>query len=176
MSGDKLLCAFTTFKAGMVSTSTVQGFLATIKAWHILNNKLWLGSQCMCYILNGVANLAPPSSSKPACPPVSRSMLILLAQHLDLTSNLDICCFATVCSVALHSHLDPPFNANGSCICFLPFTKVLKSHDKLVVICHQTNASEPIEALDIHLHINPPPSNTPLFSFRVDASWHCLTR
>ena len=76
----------------------MQGYLAAIKAWHVLNNKPWLGGAHLRYILNGIANLAPASSSRPPRPPISCASLILLARGLDLSSNFDACCFAAACT------------------------------------------------------------------------------
>ncbi|KAF8449204.1 hypothetical protein L210DRAFT_3340666, partial [Boletus edulis BED1] len=162
-ASDNLLCAFAASKVGSVSAGIVQGYLAGIKAWHILNNKPWLGSLRIHYILNGVANLAPSSSTKPPRPPVSHLMLVLLASNLNLTFNLDCCCFAAACmafwgqlrlgeilspweksfsssNTVCCSHLMPPFNEKGSRLCHLPFTKVAKSRGESVVICRQADA------------------------------------
>ena len=198
-ASDDLLCAFAASKIGSVGAGTVQGYLAAIKAWHTLNNKPWLGGSCLRYILNGVASLAPASSSRPPRPPISRATLILLARGLDLSSNFDACCFAAACTAlwaqlclgeilspweksfskantVRREHLQPPFNNNGSRKCHLPFTKVAKARGKDVVICRQADASNLIDALDIHLLLNDPPADIPLFSYRSRLGWRCLTR
>ncbi|KAF8547565.1 hypothetical protein OG21DRAFT_1490117 [Imleria badia] len=197
-ASDDLLCAFAASKVGSVSAGTVQGYLAVVKAWHVLNNKPWLGSHHIRYILNGVANLAPPSSSKPPRAPATHSMLVLLAFNLNLTSSLDSCCFAAACmafwaqlrlhevlspyeksfsssSTVCRSHLNPPFNEKGSRLDFLPFTKVAKFRGESVIICRQADTSDPIDALNIHLLINDPPNDLPLFSYHSQQGWHCLT-
>lgn len=200
-ASDDLLCAFASSKSGLVGASTVQGYLAALKAWHIVHNEPWLGSSRLRYFVNGVANLAPPSSSLPPRPPVTREMLILLACHLTVTTPLDACCFAAACmafwaqlrlgeilserqgsfsssNTVCRSHLTGPLNANGSRKCHLPFTKVGKSRGEDVIICRQSDASDPIDALGIHLHINAPSPDIPLFSYRSgsDNSWKYLTR
>lgn len=197
-ASDELLCHFAASKIGLVSAGTVQGYLAAVKAWHVLNNKPWLGSSRLRYILNGVANMAPSSSRLPPRPPVTRSMLILLARGFNLKSNLDVCCLAAACmafwaqlrlgeilspwetsfspSTTQRAHLLPPFNENGSRVCHLPFTKVAKSKGEDVVVCRQADASDPIDALDLHLRVNDPPPDFPLFSFVSPQGWRCLTR
>lgn len=198
-ASNDLLCAFAASKIGSVGAGTVQGYLAAIKAWHVLSNKPWLGGACLRYILNGIANLAPVFSSRPPRPPISRASLILLTRGLDLSSNFNACCFAATCTALwaqLHlgkilspweksflkgnmvcrAHLQPAFNANGSHKCHLPFTKVAKSHGEDVVICRQADASDPINALDIHHLLNNPPADILLFSYRLRLGWRCLTQ
>lgn len=198
-ASDNLLCAFIASNVGLVSGSTVQGYLAVLKAWHVFHNKPWLGSDRLRYVIQGVSNLAPSSSSQQSLPLVSRAMLILLARHLCLTSPLDACCFAAACtafwaqlrlgeilsprassfsaaSTVCRSHLSRPLNANGSRKCHLPFTKVRKSRGEDVVICRQADASDPIDALAIHLLVNDPPVDFPLFSYRSGDGWKFLTQ
>ncbi|KAF9221115.1 hypothetical protein BS17DRAFT_845931 [Gyrodon lividus] len=141
-----LLCAFAASRVGALAGNTVQIHLATIKAWHIYNNKPWHGGPCLCYILNGIANLAPSSSKKPPRPPITHSMLLLLANSLSITDSFDTC-FAMWSQSRLREilsewetsfkpafviyrcHLLSPFNQNGSCKCHLPFTqKKLLAH------------------------------------------------
>ncbi|KAF9222810.1 hypothetical protein BS17DRAFT_835965 [Gyrodon lividus] len=131
-------------------------FAASHVAWHIYNNKPWHGGPCLCYILNGIANLAPSSSKKPPHPPITHSMLLLLANSLSITDSFNAC-FAM-------SHLLPPFNQNGSCKCHLPFTKA-KHCGEDVCICWQLGPSDPIATINNHLNINKIPPNLPLFSY-----------
>ncbi|KAF9224482.1 hypothetical protein BS17DRAFT_828884, partial [Gyrodon lividus] len=63
-ASEHLLCAFAASRVGALAGDTVQTHLAAIKAWHIYNNKPWRGSPCLCYVLNGIANLAPSFSKK----------------------------------------------------------------------------------------------------------------
>ncbi|KIJ09321.1 hypothetical protein PAXINDRAFT_87622 [Paxillus involutus ATCC 200175] len=198
-ASEHLLCAFAASRVGLLAVDTVRNHLAALKAWHIYNNKPWMGSTRLRYVLNGVANLASSSSKKPPHPPISRSMLVLLANHLELSNPLDSCCFVAACLamwaqarlgeilspwensfkptfVVCRSHLLPPFNANGSRKCHLPFTKVAKSRGEDVVICRQHGPSDPIAAINSHLSINPMPPNLPLFSYLSTRGWRCLTR
>ena len=82
----------------------------------------------------------------------------------------------TPLKVVCRHHLSPPFNSNGSRICHLPFTKVAKSKGEDICICCQNDSSDPIAALENHLHINNPPANIPLFSYLSPRGWHCLSK
>lgn len=196
---EHLLCAFAASRVGVLSGETIKSQISALKAWHAYNDAPWCGRARLRYVLHGVANLAPPSSIKPPHPPVSRSMLLILAQHLDPTDSFDACCLAAACfamwgqirlgeilspwersfkpsHVVCRLHLQPPFNDAGSRKCHLPFTKVAKSRGEDVVICCQNDNSDPIAALNIHLTSNPIPQEIPLFSYISPHGWRCLTK
>ena len=126
-------------------------------------------------------------------------MCILLATHLSPSDPFDMCCLAVACctmwaqlclseilsqwetsftpsKVVCRHHLAPPFNANGSQICHLPFAKVAKSKGEDVCICCQSDTSDPIAALENHLRVNNPPANIPLFSYLSLWGWRCLSK
>ena len=197
-SGD-LLCTFAASRMCSISGSRVKSHIATLKVWHIYNNVPWFGGARLHYILHGVENLTPARSRRPPWPPITRTMIVILASHLSSSDPFDVCCLAaascamwaqlcmgeilsqwetsftpskTVCRL----HLKPPFNSNGSHICHLPFTMVAKSKGEDICICCQNDASDPISALDCHLHINNPPQNFPLFSHLSLRGWHCLSK
>ncbi|KAJ7707452.1 hypothetical protein B0H17DRAFT_884982, partial [Mycena rosella] len=139
-----LLCAFTTSYAGSLSASTVEGKLAAVRAWHIVNNVRYNGGIRLNYVLKGVENLAP--DGLPPRPPLTDNMLQLLHDHLDLSDSFDSCVFSaattglwgqcrmgellskTECSwnpeliPAVH-HLGPPCTKAGSKMLHLPNTK-----------------------------------------------------
>ncbi|KAF9228056.1 hypothetical protein BS17DRAFT_793621 [Gyrodon lividus] len=150
-----LLCAFAASRVGALAGNTVQTHLTAIKAWHIYNKKPWHGGPCLCY---------PPH------PPITCSMLLLLANSLSITDSFDACCLAAACFaisfkpafVVCRFHLLPPFNQNGSRKCHLPFTKL--------------GPSDPIATINNHLNINKIPPNLSLFSYLSTRGWHCLTK
>lgn len=197
-ASEHLLCAFTASRVGSLSGSMVHNHMVALKAWHAYLDKPWLGSVHLNYMINGVTNLALASSKCPPCPPITRSMLLILASKLDPTNSFDICCLAaTTCATwgqlrlgeilsqwecsFLDSHipcrldLAPPLNSNGSRKLHLPFTKVKKTQGEYVIICHQRDASDPIGALDHHLKVNCPDANLPLFCFYSASGLRCLT-
>ncbi|KAG1781296.1 hypothetical protein EV702DRAFT_1193475 [Suillus placidus] len=147
-ASEVLLCAFASSRMGNLAGDSVRNHMSALKAWHAYHNAPWHGSSRLHFVLNGVSNLAPSSSSRPPRPPVTRSMLLVLAKHLDLSVSLDACCLAAACVamwgqlrlgeilssweksfhgplVACRSNLSAAFNANGSRKLFLPFTKFI---------------------------------------------------
>ncbi|KAG1768279.1 hypothetical protein EV702DRAFT_1203366 [Suillus placidus] len=198
-ASEVLLCAFASSRMGNLAGDSVRNHMSALKAWHAYHNAPWHGSSRLHFVLNGVSNLAPSSSSRPPRPPVTRSMLLVLAKHLDLSVSLDACCLAAACVamwgqlrlgeilssweksfhgplVACRSNLSAAFNANGSRKLFLPFTKVKKNRGEEVIICRQCDLSDPIQALEHHLTLNVFEQNLPLFCYLSPAGICCLTR
>ncbi|KAG2138504.1 hypothetical protein DEU56DRAFT_697411, partial [Suillus clintonianus] len=159
-ASEVLLCAFATSRLGTLAGDSVRNHMSALKAWHAYHNARWMGGTRLHFVLNGVSNLAPSSSFHPPRPPITRSMLLVLATHLDPTSYFDACCLAAACTamwgqlrlgeilsswessfqdahISFRLHLSPPINLNGSRKLFLPFTKVKKNRGEEVVICRQ---------------------------------------
>lgn len=141
-----LLCAFAASNTGVLAGSTVSGKLAAVRAWHIINNTNYLGSVRLCYVVKGVENMSPSSSSRPPRPPITADMLRILHNNLDMTAPFDVavytaavvafwrqCCLGEVLSPTERSFdprripsitdLKPPCTSAGSRILHLPYTK-----------------------------------------------------
>ena len=78
-----VLCAFAASSLGKHTGGTPKARLSALKAWHISHNVEWKGSSQLRFVLNGVANHAPGSSSHPPHPPINARMLIQLIEALD---------------------------------------------------------------------------------------------
>ncbi|KAF9218718.1 hypothetical protein BS17DRAFT_864153, partial [Gyrodon lividus] len=87
------LYAFAARHIGELASNTIQNHMAALKAWHMYNDSTWKGSPCLFYVLNGLKNLTPASSKRPPQPPITCSMLLLLAPFLNLSDPFDACCF-----------------------------------------------------------------------------------
>ncbi|KAG1791073.1 uncharacterized protein HD556DRAFT_1241183 [Suillus plorans] len=198
-ASEALLCAFASSRLGSLAGDSVRNHMSALKAWHAYHNAPWLGSSRLHFVLNGVSNLAPSSSSRPQWPPVTCSMLLILASHLDLSLGLDACCLAAACAamwgqlrlgeilssweksfkefhIACRSDLSAPFNSNGSRKLHLPFMKVKKNKGEEVIICRQCDLSDPINALEHYLAVNVFAEHLPLFCYISPAGIRCLTR
>ncbi|KIJ46024.1 hypothetical protein M422DRAFT_124298, partial [Sphaerobolus stellatus SS14] len=70
-----VLCAFAASHVGRTSGATVKGYIAAIRAWHILHNMPWNGSARLSYLL--------PSSQSPSEP-----SHFPLRSHLSLTASV----------------------------------------------------------------------------------------
>ncbi|KAG1721320.1 hypothetical protein EDD22DRAFT_962545 [Suillus occidentalis] len=198
-ASEHLLCAFASSRMGTLAGATVQSHMSALKAWHAYHNAPWHGATRLKLVLSGVSNRAPSNSLKPLRPPVTRSMLLILAAKLNLADPFDCCCMAAAASafwgqlrlgeilspwessfptahIAYREHLSNPFNQNGSRKLFLPYTKVKKNRGEEIVLCRQRDASDPIHALETHILLNSSPAHLPLFSFAHAAGLRCLTK
>jgi hypothetical protein len=88
-ANELLLCAFAASSLGKHARSTPRSHLSALRAWHVAHNMEWKGSSRLRYVLNGVHNQAPGTSSRPPRPPINARMLIQLIRALDLAVPLD---------------------------------------------------------------------------------------
>lgn len=193
------LCTFAAFSAGICTGSSVRNDISGICAWHIKNGAPYLGHIHLNYILKGIGNLTPESSTQPARPPVTYDMLLLLHQHLDAKDPLHtVALCAANCSFwgqawlgellstceglfdpAMQpavSNLFPPSTTGGSHKLHVPFTKTTGCKGADIVLCKQLGMTDLIASLDNHLDVNQIPTNYPLFSFKKGTGHIALTK
>nr|GAT47546.1 predicted protein [Mycena chlorophos] len=183
-----VLCAFAASGAGSHAGSTARKNISALKAWHVVNDRPWLGGPRLHYVLSGVENLAPASSQRPPRPPISSAMLTDLHRGLDFTSRLDVAVYAAACvafwgqcrlgeilptSQSDKSLRDKPTRAHitqsapssrASTTIRLPRTKTQKAGDNVLLV-DQSRPFNPRTALQIHLTVNNLPSSASLFAF-----------
>lgn len=196
-ASESLLCAFAASLAGKYAHTTANNHISAIRAWHIMQDVPWSGGKRLQYILNGVRQEAPPS--KPARPPVTREMLEALHTHLSpeiplhaaVLGAADTAFWAQARLGELLNKEENQFDAkttlkredlrapsqdNDTVTLNFPFTKTKGFAGDKAIITRQRGASDPIHALRTHLTINPVPGHLPLFSFRTEDRWKCLTK
>ncbi|KAK7063620.1 putative reverse transcriptase domain protein [Favolaschia claudopus] len=195
-----LLCSFSASRVGEIAGGTARAAVAAVKAWHIIEGAEWLGGIRLRYVLRGVENLAPVSSKRDIRPPVTASMVDLLAENLDTNNPLDAVVLAAATSalwgqirlgeilsdtqskyksghIPTVADLRPPCTSAGSRSLHLPWTKAKGKKGEDTMLCKQNAPSDPIRALQSHLSTNAVPSDLPLFSYRdANGSLICLTR
>lgn len=185
-----LLCAFAASSAGVLAGSTVSGKLAAVRAWHIINNKDYKGGTRLSYVIKGVENMAPGSSSLPPRQPITADMLRLLYEHLDMTNPFDASVYAAAvvgfwCQCRLGeilsstersfdprfvpcvSNLRLPCTSAGSRILHLPWTKVAGHKGEDCFVGRQHGRTDPIAALDHQMLVNAPSHGEPLFCYSI---------
>ncbi|KIJ28511.1 hypothetical protein M422DRAFT_189647 [Sphaerobolus stellatus SS14] len=180
-----VLCAFAASHTGRLTGGTVKGYLAGIRAWHIAHNAPYQGSIRLAYIVNGVSNLAPSSSKRSPRPPITRRMLRLLFDHLDLSSPFDVAVFATAITAFWGQcrlgellpdthHVSKPFSGPlrkhleigiSSASLFLPWTKTTKTQGATITLTRQMRPLDPIAIMQLHFATSPASATSPLFSF-----------
>ena len=195
---EAFLCAFAASSLGRHARSTPRSRLSALKAWHIAHNMEWKGSSRLRYVLNGVHNQAPGSSSRPPRPPVNARMLLQLIGALDLNSPLDsavAACAATAfwgqcrlgellpVSPSLPFPIPLPTRSDfkrslrnpKSCLLHLPRTKT-HYHGQDVVLVDQHEPLNPILLLKNHLHINGVPFDSHIFTINSTVGLSSLTK
>ncbi|KAJ6597345.1 hypothetical protein B0H10DRAFT_1803378, partial [Mycena sp. CBHHK59/15] len=183
-----LLCAFAASYAGSLAVSTVEGKLAAIRAWHIINDERYNGSVRLNYVLKGIENLAP--DALPSRPPITDDMLLMLHRHLDHSNGFDAAVFSAAttafwCQCRLGEILsktersfDPtlvptvrnlgqPCSKAGSRVLRLPNTKTKRKKGENTFMGRQRAPSDPVGAVEAHISINDLSGADPLFSYRV---------
>ncbi|KAJ7121999.1 hypothetical protein C8R43DRAFT_900023 [Mycena crocata] len=183
-----LLCSFAASYAGSLASSTVEGKLAAVRAWHITNNVKYNGGLRLNYVLKGVENLAP--NSLPPRPPITKEMLRFLWDNLDFTKPLDCAVWAAAvvafwCQCRLGElfsktersfnpeecpsvhNLGPPCTRAGSRMLFLPRTKTKRSKGEETFMSRQHGFSDPLKAVENHLAMNALQGTDPLFAYRT---------
>jgi hypothetical protein len=193
-----VLCAFAASSVGVHARATPRNHLSALKAWHLAHNMEWKGSSRLCYVLNGVHNLAPRSSRRPPRPPVNSTMITQLIAHLDLSSPFDIaiaacattafwgqCRLGELLPTSSTSASSTPLPTRSgfkrslrnplSCVIHLPSTKTHR-HGQDVVLVDQRADINPIILLKEHLRINNIPNDTHLFSYASTSGFSPLTK
>lgn len=182
-----LLCAFASSLGGKLAGTTARGKLTALRAWHIQNNMPWLGDKQLSYVLRGVKCSAPPSSRRPARPPISAAKLLALNKNLDLNNNFDAAVYFSASAAfwgqirlgELFSTAEKSFNPelapsigslgvpnrSGSLTVHLPNTKMGGTTGEDVILCRQRNRLDPIDALETHLKLNPGMPEEPLCGY-----------
>jgi hypothetical protein len=126
-------------------------------------------------------------------------MLGFLKRHLDHNDPKDICVLSCalvatngqarlgeLLSTCMSKHdpsqqpsvidLQPPSTAAGSRALHLHTSKTTGHAGATIYLCSQTDCSDPIGPLNLHLNINNPPSHYPLFTYRSLGGYTALTR
>jgi len=164
--------------------------MGTLKKLHLMKGLAWNGGMKLELVLQAVDKRAPPSSRLDKRPPVSLEMLELLAEHLDLTDNLDACVFMVACCAfygqlrlgeilhtnqdvstykpkfnPLFSDLKPPSTKRGSRILHVPYSKTLREKGDDVIMARQAGPTDPITAVDNHASVNSLSPHDPFASY-----------
>jgi hypothetical protein len=91
------ICHFIAVLSTTHSASYICTELSALRAFHIFHNLEFPSSLRIQYLLKAANNLAPPSSRRAPCNPVTIPMLDCLILALDPTSPFDACCLAVAC-------------------------------------------------------------------------------
>jgi len=196
-----LILGFIASCVGMYSGKTLENFVYSVRAWHLLHGLEWAVNPAqIASALEGGARLAPPVSKRPKRKPFTTAILTALHSVLDLSDPLDSAFYAclvisffslarlgevTVRSLAafqpnIHAKVcdirhDEDRHGLKVTVLHLPRTKV-SSQGEDVYFAAQPGVSNPLHALANHLRVNTPPPSAHLFSWRHRGGLRPLTR
>ena len=192
-----VLCAFLASSLGKHAGSTPRARLSALKAWHTTHNVEWKGSARLRYVLNGVCNSAPGSSTRPPRPPINARMMIQLIEGLNLELPLDaavaacavtafwgqcrlgellpLSTTAPTTSLPTRSAFKRSVKNPHSCLLHLPTTKTHR-HGQDVVLVDQLFPINPIVLLKNHIRVNNLPNDIHIFTYLSDTGLISLTK
>ncbi|KAF8886363.1 hypothetical protein BD779DRAFT_1611783 [Infundibulicybe gibba] len=169
------LCSFVAHLAGSMAGSTIRSHLSGLKRWHILANYDYQLSPRLKYLLKGADNMTPDSSKQPPRPPITLAMIRALHRSLDLSTEFDVCVFATA-TVAFwgQSRLGELLSSSAKAFdpSKIPTVENGGIRGEHIYICRQNGRSDPITAIERHITINELTPHLPLFSYAIGDGRH----
>jgi hypothetical protein len=195
-----VLCAFAASGTGRLSGGTVQKQITGLEAWHVVQNVGWRESEHLRHILRGVERLQPPPLSRET--PrlvVMKDMLQGLHRNLDFNAPLDAAVFAAACTSfwgqcragellpssttpagcaerPTRAHFHRPSKDHADYSISLPSSKTHSARGESVVLLPQKGSTDPVQAVQYHLHVNQPDGKSPLFAYKTAYGLRPLTK
>ncbi len=199
---EELLCTFASSFAGQMTGDAICSKLNGIRAFHIQNNLPYNNGIRLKYTLIGLDKQAPADSKQIERPLITKEMLDMLHEELDLEVPKDIAIFAlattafyaqvrlgelvpdrqdkTLFDAKAHptgKNLAKPHTIHGSRTLHLPRTKMEQVKGEDVLLSKQNGHTDPIDALNNHIFQNDIQNDTPLASFKEGRSKRkCITK
>ncbi|KAF8576320.1 hypothetical protein K439DRAFT_1649327 [Ramaria rubella] len=179
-----------------LSRNTVHSYIAALKAWHVTHNMPWHGSARLAYVVNGVANLAPPASIRAPWPPITKAMLQALYNVLDLAEPFHAAVFTVACDAfwgqcqlgkllcdtlnTFNGHHHPTidlYNLHPNSVTItLPWTKTKKGRGEIITLAHQIAPLDPATTHKLHWAINRAPVGSHLYAYACSSTFVPLTK
>lgn len=197
-----IISAFLASLAGRYSASTIENYVAGVRAWHILHNVKWeMNKATIDAMLKAATALAPAASTRAPRTPLTVQTIESIAPYFDLTKPLDVATFACLTTafwgmarlgefvVPKLSGFDPQSTVTREnmeeqvyrdglmqTVFHLPRTKAAPQGEDIYWAA-QDGPSNPQRALRSHLSVNhSPPPSTPLFAYKDKQAWKPLSR
>lgn len=195
-----LISMFVASCAGSYSGSALANYVYGVRAWHIMHGQIWAMDDQLKVVLDGAANLAPPTSKKGIHEPLRLEMIEALGEQLDPNIPLDVsvksCLDVMYYSVARTGELTVPslnsFNpaihvkpsdvrneidrhGNQVTACHLPVTKSAPEGED-IFFAEQNGTSNPKASFANHFRVNEPPPTGHLFAYRYGNGYRPLTK
>ncbi|ETW78730.1 hypothetical protein HETIRDRAFT_428578 [Heterobasidion irregulare TC 32-1] len=160
-----LLCSFLSALAGSYSPSTVENYLAGIRAWHLIHGLEWSHDTArLTSLQHGTKNLAPPSAKKTKRAPYTVTYLLQLRPYLNLSDSVHTAVWACVTAlfygIACVGELTVPSLSGFK----LDIHTKTSTHGQEIYWSSEPNPTDPDAALRHHLLVKKPSPNEHLFS------------
>ncbi|KAF8581630.1 hypothetical protein K439DRAFT_1647853 [Ramaria rubella] len=163
--------------------------LCSFAASHTLSERL-------AYVVNGITNLAPPTSIQAPRPPVTRAMLQALYNGLDLAEPFHTAVFTAACDAfwgqcSLGELLCNTLNTfdarrhlttasytihTNSATITLPWMNTKKGRGEVVTLAHQIAPLDPATTHTLHWTINQAPIRSHLYAYTRFSTFVPLTK
>ncbi|KAG2048543.1 hypothetical protein BDR06DRAFT_984757 [Suillus hirtellus] len=165
--------------AGLYSGKIVLNYVHSIHTWHILHSQPWtINDDKIMTLLKAANNLTPATSKKKKCQPYMVNFIKALLRKLDtnnpLIAAVHACLTITFYTMACVGEFTVP-SING----FNPSLHITRTDNSLQTttfhLLHTKSSptGEDISSLENHYHINDPPENIALFSYKHKKG-HCI--
>ncbi|KAJ7753907.1 hypothetical protein DFH07DRAFT_744124 [Mycena maculata] len=196
-----LLSAFLAALAGNYAGKTLDGYLAGVRAWHIIHGVTWAPNKSECdALVRAAITLQPQTATKKRRLPYTVDIITILLSHLDpdipldasvgscLTTGYYSCARLGELTVKTLSSFDPSkhvkrsdvreeTDANGlvMTVLGLPVTKSKQTGEDIFYSA-QNDSTDPRRSFANHLRINAPPLDSHLFSYKHKGVHRPLTK
>jgi hypothetical protein len=196
-----LLAAFLAAMAGNYAGKTLDGFLAAVRAWHILHGVPWSPNKAECdALIRAAVILQPPSASKKKRLPYTVDLIAILLSHLDPDIPLDAACGSCLTTsfyscarvgeltVKTLTSFDPSLHVKPSdvreevdpqglemTVLGLPVTKSKRTGEDIFYGSHN-GSTNPRNWFANHLRVNAPPADSHLFAYKHKRGFRPLTK
>ena len=198
-----VLSSFISTLAGTYGGSTIRNYTYGVRAWHIIHGASWkVNDNEVEALLKAGTKLTPKESKRKEKEPWTVDYLTKICQNLDSNNPKDVAihaCLTTAfwgtarlgeVTVPKLDGFNPSIHVKTSdvqhnvrdrnnleeTVIFIPWTKVAKEKGEKIFWAKQEGIVDPRAALENHLRINNPPTDSHLFSFKFENTMRPMTK
>lgn len=190
-ASNTLIAAFIASLAGLYAATTIRNYVSGVRAWHILHGVAWSMNEIEVEgLLKAASALAPSTSKRKQRQPFTVDYITAIRNSLDLDLPLHAAVFACLTTTfyaaarlgefvvktlgrfsaavnitRLGAREEVDEKGLHSMVFRLPATKTAPTGED-VSWSAQDGVTDPRAAFEVHLRINNPPGDAPLFAYR----------
>ena len=197
-----LLEVFASALVGVYSLSTINNYLAAVRAWHIIHGlELKTHKPTMDALLKAAIIMAPPDAQRAKRPPLRLEKIDTIKSLLALDKPLDSAVFACLTTTFWGTtrlgeftlpdkiHFDATTHiarsairqvtdreGNVAWVFRVPRTKTEVAGEDIYWAPQPSSTSDPLQALQNHFRVNGPPPDGHLFAYKHGTSYRPLRK